>query len=199
MKLLVVIILPLALTFHNPIKVLETTNNISVGNPKIRAQLFNSSLFGQKSVTICTRFLLSNFGIDNSLQTILGFYHESLQLLPLVIYTVWENKDEKPWLIGNVLGAIHIEDRWISFNIDKVVPGVWNHACVTVSSTSRFLKIIVNGELVLEENNYNGGHENVKNDLSIMEINNIDFARVTDVNIWNRSLSTNEILEINNI
>ena len=185
--------LPLALTFHNPIKVLETTNNISVGNPKIRAQLFNSSLFGQKSVTICTRFLLSNFGIDNSLQTILGFYHESLQLLPLVIYTAWENKDEKPWLIGNVLGAIHIEDRWISFNIDKVVPGVWNHACVTVSSTSRFLKIIVNGKLVFEENNYNGGHENVKNDLSMMDIKNIDFARITDVNIWNRSLSKNEM------
>ena len=69
------------------------------------AQFSNSSIFKHKSVTICTRFLLSNFGKEDSPQTIFGFYQESFQFLPLIMYTAWQNMDEKQWLIGNVLGA----------------------------------------------------------------------------------------------
>ena len=89
MKVLVALILPIVLTFHDPIKVLETKDDIYVGNTKSRVQFSNASIFGEDSVTICTRFLLSNFGKENS--------HN-------LVKCVWKN-------LANWECASHIEDN----------------------------------------------------------------------------------------
>lgn len=203
MRIVLVILLPIPLiALYEPIKVLESTSDLSALNENSRAELENTSIFGQRAITICTRFLIFNFGTESSLQNLLSF---NLKYLPFVIYTMSTanpNSVElksiagKKWLNGNILGVSEINNKRYSFNIIKLIPGIWNHACFAASSTDMIMKIVVNGHLVFVENNYQGGHETIQDNLSIMGFepnHNPMLGRMTDVNIWNRSLSEKEL------
>ena len=206
MKLLLVFFLQIPLTLCNPKKVFENKDDLSsVTSDEVvdsRAVLANSSIFGHKEVTICTRFLVLNFGTETSFQAILGL---NPNFMPLLTYTMSTARDDstdyrymagKKWLNGNILGASVINNKRHGFSIEKLIPRVWNHACFVASSIKNFVKIVVNGEVVFEDTTYQGGHENAKEDLSIMGMQGYEYAlfgKITDVNIWNRCLQEDEV------
>ena len=100
------------------------------------------------------------------------------------------------WQIGNVLA-------WNDWG-DPVPldwrPGVWNSACFVMSKPQKLFKIIFNGQTIEPKNKLPYRGYNGEGGLNIMGMPLADgkykmsmFGAMTDVNIWNRSLSQSEV------
>ena len=193
------------------IKVLKTTNDLSLFQPKSGAHLSSSSFHGEKEVTICTRFVTYQFtahGYEEPRQILLQYGETTLlssyaMLPPPSRWRAWYvGIIGNRWQNGNVLGYSDAEkDARNVFTAWKIGPNIWNHACLISSKKGEFSKIIINGETVHRGGNYEAGHVDWNNDLVFM--GNADkegytkslFGEMTDVNIWNRSLTDTEVME----
>ena len=79
------------------------------------------------------------------------------------------------------------------------VPGTWNSVCIT--SANNITRTFSNGQLVATVNNDLSGYDREKNILLLATSDEKDenlmispaFGSITDVNIWNRSLSQGEV------
>ena len=166
------------------------------------AELLHSSLAGQDTLTICARFKAFQFtyqgSSDRPYQALLTLGGESL-------FGSVSMTDEKPhykskagdlWRNGDValyeFGTLSTVD-W--------TPGVWNSACFGLSISRKLNQVWFNGKMIKSNNIISSLESFVSQGkpLSLMgdpEYGNYSysfFGAMTDVNIWNRSLSLSEV------
>ena len=162
--------------------VLETTSDLAMFDPHTGAQLENSSTFAHKKVTVCARFLTHQFTTHT--------YEE-----PNQVVIAWGFEGVFSWWDGFDLKSAAKFGDWFRFPIWDME--VWNHVCIILDAGRGNLRIIMNGEPVLDID--------CKADLSILD-GNLSmmgkltasgyvyslFGRMTDVNMWGRSLTEEE-------
>ena len=71
-------------------------------------------------------------------------------------------------------------------------PGVWSSVCVAVSKTSRFMAVNINGDNVATNRYYGVYHQHDVN-IFLMDPQQPSDGAVTDVNVWRRILTEEEI------
>ena len=173
----------LSLAASELMTVLQTTEDISKFEPSSGAELSNSSLLGQKKVTICARFLthqLTTHMYDKPFQDL-------LIMKPLyLLYNEW-SPDIKS---ATYVGSYHSFDIWDL--------GVWNHVCIMLNAESGILETMINGKKKLSVKGYKPDQSTLSNNLTIMALpfshgfHRSLFGRMTDVNIWSHSFTNEE-------
>ena len=167
--------------FSESMRVLQTISDISLFDSTSGAELAGSSLFGHKQATVCARFLTHQFTSQQYQNTLV--YSSKLRLLA----TRWISDTD-------IRGITMVKNKFL-FDIWDIT--VWNHACVKLDSISGVVKTFMNGDIVLEANTFYD-HSHVADSLTMMngtkEESNLNalFGRLTDVNIWSRSLTDDE-------
>ena len=162
--------------------VLETPSELSVIEKNSWAELGNSSLLGQKKVTVCARFL--NYQIPSEYQNILVF-SEGVRLLK----SEWVSDTE-------IYGSTYLGHTYL-FSIWKLQ--VWNHVCIMIDSVSKTVQTVLNGKIVATDRAWID-HSALTDSLTIMgspdnerfsETGSL-FGRMTDVQIWSSNFSQEE-------
>ena len=152
------------------VTVLETTSDLGAFDPHIGAEVDNSSTLGHIQVTVCARFLIYQFTSHPS-QCLLWWDKEGIYSSSKAVAS---------------FGAYH------SFPIWDIQ--VWNHVCIILDSVSADLRIVLNGETVLDVH-LEADISPLDKNLSIMGKPSTSgylysmFGRMTDVNMWSRSLT----------
>ena len=170
----------LSLICSERLTVLQTSDDLSQFRPETGAELYNSSLFGHQKVTICARFLTHQFTTHRYTK---GPWH-SLLALP-DIWILWSG-----WYPDIVSGSL--AGKFSSWDL-----GALNHVCVILDATANLSHAIINGKMV-SNTAYRHEHSILPNNLSIMGhphekgLKFSLFGRMTDVNIWSRSLTEEE-------
>ena len=195
-------------TSTESITVLQTTRNLSIFTPNSGAELRFSSLLGQEDVTICARF--------NTYQFTTNMYSEPLQLLlvlgdnyllgsytmlppPSPWYSYFHDRIGGKWQNGNAMGFGLVNELLNVFPVWK--PGGWNHVCIIASSTERNYKTVINGDDVYEGLDFTADLRKVDKNLTFMgsmvdkEYESSLFGRMTDINIWNRSFTEEDVMQ----
>ena len=127
-----------------PIRVFQTSDDISQFNQHSGAQIKNSSLFGQEKATICARFLNYQFtGYDH--QNIFSFGIFGVHMGSTTLFVEGEQN------------GMFVFTGWVQYAPIWDL-GVWNHICVLMDAEALTLKLIMNGEIVLIENKYERVH-----------------------------------------
>ena len=137
----------------------------------------NSLSKGVDTVTICARFLTYQFGNPND-----PAYH--CQKL-----FAWGSPQLESCAFRNTskikVYTVQIGEGWVDWK-----PQTWNTACMTLSHSKKTASLIFNLKTVLEYDEYGSYHFKKG---TIVRLMNSHFGRMTDVNIWNRSLSLSEV------
>ena len=172
-----------------PLTVLESPQNVSDFVPTSGAALHNSSLQGQKQITMCARFLNHQFTANNY-QALLTIAQDHT-----ILWSTWN-----PEINAGTSLPLRLFKVWDL--------GVWNHVCCMLDSTLSQSQIILNGKTILLSNDYSTDHNTFPDhNLSIMGYptkQSIDltngsfvssfFGRMTDVNIWSRIFTKEEAI-----
>ena len=159
------------------IKVLQTTDDRSVFRPGSGAELNNSSLAGQKEVTICARFLIQQF-LEQQVILSLG----------------------KHYLMASAL----LKDTFLVGTLDRVVNNfliwdlaVWNHVCIILSSTLGTARTVLNGKAMLFIEDYHiHSPKNLVLLASAVEGGGYEkssFGQISDVSVWSRAFKEEHV------
>ena len=98
------------------------------------------------------------------------------------------------WKRGRPLGFLkHGETKFFFpvWNLDQ-----WTTFCVAVSSRERFYRTVINGEKVYETRNLTTSHKKDSSNVFLMNMKagtEQTYGAVTDLNIWDRALSDEEL------
>ena len=173
----------LPLVSSSPLVVLQTTSDLSQFVADSGAQILKSSLLGHSQATICARFFIYRF------------------------------RNEKYTTVFAFGSVPELFSRWTSFGtIEGLMnagplnrkplpiwnPGVWNNVCLMLDTDNQVMKTVINGHTVLIDNTYTISHHKNNHSLTIMAFptsNGVEdsmFGRMTDVNLWSRSLAEEE-------
>ena len=185
-------------------RVLSTLTDVRSHAPGSGAQLLNSALADQDTLTICARFSTYQFTHheygDAPSQTL-------LQLGDKILFASKAMTEENPkfktiagdeWQNGNILLYGHF------FSPTKVDwrPVWWNEVCFVMSASRKLLEVWFNGKLVEKNENYCGCHKGEVTNLRMMGLQKHFpggkyhaslFGAMADINIWNRSLTRSEV------
>ena len=167
----------IALVSSESLRVLRTTHDMASFSPSSGAELLNSSLHDLNEMTVCARFSTYQFithGYREPLQVLLSV-GEDLEFLssytmlpePSVALGFWESLIGTKWQHGNVVGFSNADGGNI-FPIWNMGSHVWNHICFISSAIERLYKIIMNGIIVYENKDFDGGHKKVNRNLLFM-------------------------------
>ena len=162
--------------------VLQTSSDLSQFDSVSGAELYNSSLLGHKQVTVCARFFNHQFTSQTYLNILV--YRQTLQLLT-----------SKKIAINDIRGVTRV-DRPILFKVWDI--RMWNHACILLDASSGTVKTVINGRTVANTN-FSFDHSLLAGNLTMMAypkgegFSHSFFGRLTDVNIWSRSLTEEEV------
>ena len=172
-------------------------------------ELLNSSLKAYDSVTVCGRFVTHQFTVhpDTLTHQVLISVGKHYLLSGYVALPCGHvepgctkyNKDRvRNWKYKKVLGYSNLGKTNSFSYYSGWQPGEWNTFCVTASISGALLTVIINGEKMAESDKYGGFYQNI--DRNILLMNNFNFGpnpfhgAVSDVNVWSRLLSEEEIL-----
>ena len=173
-------------------------------------ELLNSSLKAHDSVTVCGRFVTHQFTVhpDTLTHQVLlsvGKHYTISSYVALPCGHVEPgctkyNKDRvgKDWKYKKVLGYSNLGTSTSFSYYSAWQPAQWNTFCVKASISGALLTVIINGEKMAESDRYSGYYQNI--DRNILLMNNFNFGpnpfhgAVSDVNVWSRLLSEEEIL-----
>ena len=171
------------------------------------ATLLHSSLAGQNTLTICARFvsyLFTHQGMDIPKQGLMtlggGDFFNSVAMTEQNPYykeragEIWRNGEVAFYEFGDL-----IKVNW--------KPGVWNSACFDINLNSQTYQVWFDGKIISKQMLSDDAHvstfkSSLSHDkpISIMGYPAKDgkhsqsmFGAMTDVNIWNRSLSQSEV------
>ena len=164
-----------------PLVVLQTTSDMSQFVPGSWAEILNSSLLGHTQVSLCARFYIYKF--TNDYTNIFGFGSSGSTM-----FSKWTS-------LGAIQGLMYAGNE---NTLPMWDPGVWNSVCVILDSDDKFVKVVMNGETVLIDNEYTSIHHKSNESLTIMALpepygySSSMFGRMTDVNLWSRSLTEGE-------
>ena len=208
MPRIVLIMLLLVETGHS-IKMITTNQDRVLPQKGGYAQLLNSSLKAYDSVSVCGRFVTYQFTVhpDTVTHQVLLSAGKHYLLSGYVALPCGHvepgctqyNKDRlgTGWKYKRVLGFSNL-GKSNSFSYYPVwEPGQWNSFCVTASISGALLRVNINGQTMAESDSYGGYYQNVNRNILLM--NNFDFGptpvhgAVSDLNIWSRILSEEEI------
>ena len=207
MARLVLLLLLCPLLAHQ-VRVLSSGRDVAEHQEGSGAELLHSSLAGQDTVTICARFLTYQFThhgfleSDYPAQVLLQYgWNQLLESNTLSEekqgYRVWAENFNLLWQNGityfrTIKALVKVDWR----------PAVWNTACFTLSFSKKQFLAWFNGAIVFTDRNYSGWHlTEQETKLRLMakvyswkeERLFSMFGAMTDVNIWNRSLSQSEV------
>ena len=188
-------------------RVLSTRREVIADNPlHSGAEVLNSSLARQDTVTICARFNIYRFtntdhwDLSQPLITLgdgIGdggwFLYFSLMTEE---HTFYKDRSGPLWRNGDVL--------LLEFGNPLLVdwkPRKWNSLCVALSISKKLNKIWFNGKLIRNDRSYHGIIQHSDNNIRIMgkyypkeDLYKYSmFGAMTDINIWNRSLTESEV------
>ena len=185
-------------------RVLSSGRDVATHQPHYSgAKLLNSFLAGQDTVTICARAFTYQFtqeGYIAPAHVLMTFDRQFLFLSgqmteknPFLKHraarTIWRNGD----IALNNFGTL-LQVDWR--------PGVWNSACFLLSISRQLNQVWFNGKIIKTDDDISSFQKAVDENitLSVMGEPHDDgtfhysmFGAMTDVNIWNRSLSGAEV------
>ena len=192
------------------IRVLSTGRDVATRNPNSGAELLHSSLAGQDTITLCARFNTFQFNLHNNLAeenfnmfllttvdaSILSFAPMSPDYPGLRQHVPTKN-----WQNGNVFLFFGSWVRWRRLFI-RWGPNEWNSICMKMSSSKELYEIYLNGKFLnIDISDYKGGHMASDSNIRLMgakwkymqSYESSNFGAMTDVNIWNQSLTELEV------
>ena len=141
----------------------------------------NSSVAKRNDVTICARFL-----VEPSART------EIFTLGPLSLRSEVEPGHAVDQMIGEVFYMVPTMYNSPSKTFAVWAPGVWNHICVSFSDKDCGVRVVLNGQTVVDSmmQPCYGFHRNAS-----LKVGSNMIGVLTDVNLWEEILSKKEAKE----
>ena len=188
------------------IRVLSTELDLARRSPATGAELLDSAVAGQDTLTVCARVIAYTFTHHQYLWS----KQILLQIGDTVLIEGFAMTEEKPngktdagdlWRNGDIL--LGIPDSFSRYREVSWIPGTWNSFCLSLSASKKQYDIMFNGVTLVTEGPYNGFHLKETGNVWMMggEVTtgevvwNSLFGAMTDVNIWNRSFSHTELVQ----
>ena len=161
-------------------------------------------LTGMQDFTICARFNLYQFyEKNNHWKQLFGFDEVTLFGRMLMLPDQgkkWIEMFGKKWEPFGLVGYCYLDGKINAFSIRIMGEDIWNHVCIIIeNSYNNTFKIVLNEQLVYEDKNFSGNLFKISQNLSIMgyipgkDLRTSFPGQITDVNIWNRSLTNVEL------
>ena len=211
MIMILMTVLLLSVDLSLSIKVISTDKEKTLPEKEGYAEILNSSLREHSCFSLCGRFLTHQFTTHPDIkpyQVVVSIGKHYL----LSGYTALPcdhiepgctryNKDRarNAWKYKAVLGYSNHGDGNSFTYFPPWQPGQWNSVCVTANTSQGSFRIVINGENVTETSSYNGNYQDIDRNIFLMNNFYEGFSpahgAITDVNIWSRELTDQEMLD----